>query len=84
MMQIKKNIIIIRHSFVPSTISNDSNTQYSQSIFNLISRKKITESKCLIIDEEQDSKPAFKDFLKHLSFISGKRFNYRTLLLIMS
>ena len=56
----------MRHSFVPSTISNDFNTQYSYNVFNLINlliaRKKITESKCLIIDEEQGSKPALKIF----------------------
>ena len=40
MKQIKKKIII-RHSFVQSTISNDSNTQYSYNVFNLIG--KITE-----------------------------------------
>ena len=65
----------MRHSFVTSTISNDSNTQYSYNVFDLIAGKKFTESKCLITDEEQGSKPAFKDFLRHMSSISGKRLN---------
>ena len=43
----------MRHSFVPSIISNDSNTQYSYNVFDLIAGKKITESKCLIADKEQ-------------------------------
>ena len=40
-MQIKTNKIIIRHSSVASTISNDSNTQYSYNVFNLIAWKKL-------------------------------------------
>ena len=68
-MQIKKNKITIRHSFVPSTISNDSNTIFLQCF--PLNRKKDYRVNCLIIDEEQGSKPALKDFLRHLSSISG-------------